>query len=285
MKLVRYGPPGAEKPGLIDRQGALRDLSGEIADVEGAALQPAALAHLASLEPERLPRVPDRPRFGPPIARIGKVVAIGLNYADHAAEAGLTVPKEPIVFMKATSSIVGPDDAVVIPRGSRKSDWEVELAVAIGRPTSYVEEADALNHVAGYLICNDVSEREYQTERSGQWDKGKGCDSFCPLGPWLVTRDEIPDPQALELWLELNGERMQKGNTRTMVFGVAHLVHYVSQFMSLQPGDIITTGTPPGVGMGMKPPRYLKPGDSMRLAVAGLGEQTQKVVAWSPGLL
>jgi 2-keto-4-pentenoate hydratase/2-oxohepta-3-ene-1,7-dioic acid hydratase in catechol pathway len=285
MKLVRYGPPGAEKPGLIDRQGALRDLSGEIADVEGAALQPAALAHLASLEPERLPRVPDRPRFGPPIARIGKVVAIGLNYADHAAEAGLTVPKEPIVFMKATSSIVGPDDAVVIPRGSRKRDWEVELAVAIGRPISYVEEADALNHVAGYLICNDVSEREYQTERSGQWDKGKGCDSFCPLGPWLVTRDEIPDPQALELWLELNGERMQKGNTRTMVFGVAHLVHYVSQFMSLQPGDIITTGTPPGVGMGMKPPRYLKPGDSMRLAVAGLGEQTQKVVAWSPGLL
>ena len=285
MKLVRYGPPGAEKPGLIDRQGALRDLSGEIADVEGAVLQPAALAHLASIDPARLPSVPDRPRFGPPIARIGKVVAIGLNYADHAAEAGLTVPKEPIVFMKATSSIVGPDDAVVIPRGSRKSDWEVELAVAIGRPASYVEEADAMTHVAGYLICNDVSEREYQTERSGQWDKGKGCDSFCPLGPWLVTRDEIPDPQALDLWLDLNGERMQKGNTRTMVFGVAHLVHYVSQFMSLQPGDIITTGTPPGVGMGMKPPRYLKPGDSMRVAVAGLGEQTQKVVAWSAGHL
>jgi 2,4-diketo-3-deoxy-L-fuconate hydrolase len=194
----------------------------------------------------------------------------------------LTVPKEPIVFMKATSSIAGPDDPVVIPRGSRKSDWEVELAVAIGRPASYVEEADAMNHVAGYLICNDLSEREYQTERSGQWDKGKGCDSFCPLGPWLVTRDEVPDPQALDLWLELNGERVQKGNTRTMVFGVAHLVHYVSQFMSLQPGDIITTGTPPGVGMGMKPPRYLKPGDSIRLGVAGLGEQTQKVVAWSP---
>jgi 2-keto-4-pentenoate hydratase/2-oxohepta-3-ene-1,7-dioic acid hydratase in catechol pathway len=282
MKLVRYGPPGAEKPGLIDRQGALRDLSGEIADVDGAALQPAALAHLASLDPARLPKVPDRPRFGPPVARIGKVVAIGLNYADHAAESGLKVPKEPIVFLKATSSIVGPDDAVVIPRGSQKSDWEVELAVAIGRPARYVAEADAMNHVAGYLICNDVSEREYQTERSGQWDKGKGCDSFCPLGPWLVTRDEIPDPQALDLWLELNGERVQKGSTRTMVFGVAHLVHYVSQFMSLQPGDIITTGTPPGVGMGMKPPRFLKPGDRMHLGVAGLGEQTQRVVAWSP---
>jgi len=282
MKLVRYGPPGAEKPGLIDRQGALRDLSGEIADIDGAALQPAALAHLGSLDPARLAKVAGRPRLGPPVARIGKVVAIGLNYADHAAEAGLKVPKEPIVFMKATSSIVGPDDAVVIPRGSQKSDWEVELAVAIGRPASYVEEADAMSHVAGYLTCNDVSEREYQTERSGQWDKGKGCDSFCPLGPWLVTRDEIPDPQALDLWLELNGERVQKGNTRTMVFGVAHLVHYVSQFMSLQPGDIITTGTPPGVGMGMKPPRFLKPGDSMRLGVAGLGEQTQKVVAWSP---
>ena len=282
MKLVRYGPPGAEKPGLIDRQGALRDLSGEIADVDGAALQPAALAHLASVDPARLPKVPDRPRFGPPVARIGKVVAIGLNYADHAAESGLKVPKEPIVFLKATSSIVGPDDTVVIPRGSQKSDWEVELAVAIGRPARYVEEADAMNHVAGYLICNDVSEREYQTERSGQWDKGKGCDSFCPLGPWLVSRDEIPDPQALDLWLELNGERVQKGSTRTMVFGVAHLVHYVSQFMSLQPGDIITTGTPPGVGMGMKPPRFLKPGDRMHLGVAGLGEQTQRVVAWSP---
>lgn len=282
MKLVRYGPPGAEKPGLIDREGVLRDLSGEIADVDGAALQPAALAYLCSLDPTRLPKVADRPRFGPPVARIGKVVAIGLNYADHAAEAGLKVPKEPIVFMKATSSIAGPDDAVVIPRGSQKSDWEVELAFAIGRPASYVEEADAMNHVAGYLICNDLSEREYQTERSGQWDKGKGCDSFCPLGPWLVTRDEIPYPQVLDLWLELNGERVQKGNTRTMVFGVAHLVHYVSQFMSLQPGDIITTGTPPGVGMGMKPPRYLKPGDSMRLGVTGLGEQTQKVVAWSP---
>jgi 2-keto-4-pentenoate hydratase/2-oxohepta-3-ene-1,7-dioic acid hydratase in catechol pathway len=282
MRLVRYGPQGAEKPGLIDRQGVLRDLSGEIADIDGGVLQPAALAHLASLDPAHLPKVPDRPRFGPPVARVGKVVAIGLNYADHAAEAGMAVPKEPIVFMKATSSIGGPDDAVVIPRGSQKSDWEVELAVAIGRPARYVEEADALNHVAGYLICNDVSEREFQSERGGQWDKGKGCDSFCPLGPWLVTRDEIPDPQVLDLWLEVNGKRMQKGNTRTMVFGVAHLVHYISQFMSLQPGDIITTGTPPGVGLGMKPPRFLKPGDAMRLSIAGLGEQNQKVIAWSP---
>jgi 2,4-didehydro-3-deoxy-L-rhamnonate hydrolase len=282
MKLVRYGPSGAEKPGLIDGQGVLRDLSAETADVDGAALQPAALAHLASLDPASLPLVPDRPRFGPPITRIGKVVAIGLNYADHAAEAGLKVPKEPIVFLKATSSIVGPNDRVVIPRASQKSDWEVELAVAIGKPARYVDEKDAMGHVAGYLICNDVSEREFQTERAGQWDKGKGCDTFCPLGPWLVTREEIADPQVLDLWLDLNGECMQKGSTRTMVFGVAHLVHYVSQFMALLPGDIITTGTPPGVGMGMKPPRYLKPGDRMHLGVAGLGEQTQQVVAWSP---
>jgi 2-keto-4-pentenoate hydratase/2-oxohepta-3-ene-1,7-dioic acid hydratase in catechol pathway len=281
MKLLRYGPPGAEKPGLLDRRGNLRDLSVEIGDIDGAALQPAALAHLASLDPEKLPAVPGRPRLGSPIARIGKVVAIGLNYADHAAESGLKPPAEPIIFMKTTSSIVGPDDDVVIPRGSQKSDWEVELAVAIGRPARYVEEADAMKHVAGYLICNDVSERNYQTERGGQWDKGKGCDTFCPLGPWLVTSDEIPDPQALDLSLDVSGERMQTGTTRTMIFGVAHLVHYVSQFMSLQPGDIITTGTPPGVGMGKKPPRYLKPGDTMRLSVTGLGEQNQKVVAWS----
>jgi 2-keto-4-pentenoate hydratase/2-oxohepta-3-ene-1,7-dioic acid hydratase in catechol pathway len=280
MKLVRYGLPGAEKPGLIDSQGTLRDLSGEIADIDGSALQPGALAHLAALDPATLPKISGRPRLGSPIANVGKVVAIGLNYADHAAETGSKIPKEPIVFAKATSSIVGPDDAVVIPRGSQKSDWEVELAVAIGRPARYVEEADALDHVAGYLICNDVSEREYQIERGGQWDKGKGCDTFCPLGPWLVTRDEIADPQKLDLWLEVNGSRMQTGNTRTMIFGVAHLVHYVSQFMSLQPGDIITTGTPPGVGMGMKPPRFLKSGDKMRLGIAGLGEQNQKVVAW-----
>ena len=281
MKLLRYGPAGAEKPGLLDRQGAIRDLSAEIGDIDGAALQPAALAHLASLDPAKLPKVAGKPRLGAPVAKVGKVVAIGLNYADHAAESGLKVPSEPIIFMKTTSSIVGPDDDVVIPRGSEKSDWEVELAVAIGRPARYVEEADALKHVAGYLICNDVSERHYQTERGGQWDKGKGCDTFCPLGPWLVTSDEVPDPQTLDLALDVSGQRMQTGNTRTMVFGVAHLVHYVSQFMSLQPGDIITTGTPPGVGMGKKPPRYLKPGDTMRLTVAGLGEQNQKVVAWS----
>ncbi len=283
MKLVRYGLSGAEKPGLIDRQGILRDLSGEVADIDGAALQPAALAHLASIEPARLPVVAGRPRLGAAVARIGKVIGIGLNYADHAAETGAKIPAEPIVFMKAVSSITGPDDEITLPRGSQKTDWEVELAVAIGRPARYVEEADALSHVAGYLICNDVSEREYQTERGGQWDKGKGCDSFCPLGPWLVTREEIADPQNLDMWLDVNGQRMQTGSTKTMIFGVAHLVHYVSQFMALLPGDIITTGTPPGVGMGKKPPRYLKAGDSVSLGVAGLGQQSQKVVAWSAG--
>ena len=283
MKLVRYGLSGAEKPGLIDRQGILRDLSGEVADIDGAALQPAALSHLASIEPARLPVVAGRPRLGAAVARIGKVIGIGLNYADHAAETGAKIPAEPIVFMKAVSSITGPDDEITLPRGSQKTDWEVELAVAIGRPARYVEEADALSHVAGYLICNDVSEREYQTERGGQWDKGKGCDSFCPLGPWLVTREEIADPQNLDMWLDVNGQRMQTGSTKTMIFGVAHLVHYVSQFMALLPGDIITTGTPPGVGMGKKPPRYLKAGDSVSLGVAGLGQQSQKVVAWSAG--
>src|SRR4029077_12674149 len=281
MKLVRYGLSGAEKPGLIDRQGILRDLSGEVEDIDGAALQPAALAHLASIEPARLPVVAGRPRLGAAGGRVGKVIGIGLNYADHAAETGAKIPAEPIVFMKAVSSITGPDDEITLPRGSQKTDWEVELAVAIGRPARYVEEADALKHVAAYLICSDVSERHYQTERGGQWDKGKGCDTFCPLGPWLVTTDEIPDPQALDLALDVSGKRMQTGNPRTMVFGVAHLVHYVSQFMSLQPGDIITTGTPPGVGMGMKPPRYLKAGDTMRVSVTGLGEQNQKVLAWS----
>ena len=283
MKLVRYGLSGAEKPGLIDRQGILRDLSGEVADIDGAALQPAALAHLASIEPARLPVVAGRPRLGAAVARVGKVIGIGLNYADHAAETGAKIPAEPIVFMKAVSSITGPDDEITLPRGSQKTDWEVELAVAIGRPARYVEEADALSHVAGYLICNDVSEREYQTERGGQWDKGKGCDSFCPIGPWLVTREEIADPQNLDMWLDVNGQRMQTGSTKTMIFGVAHLVHYVSQFMALLPGDIVTTGTPPGVGMGKKPPRYLKAGDSVSLGVAGLGQQSQKVVAWSAG--
>src|SRR5690349_4075339 len=283
MKLVRYGLPGSEKPGLIDRQGGLRDLSGEVADINGAALHPASLAHLASLDPSRLPAVPGKPRFGPCVGSVGKVVAIGLNYADHAAETGAKIPAEPIVFMKAVSSIMGPDDDIMLPRGSQKTDWEVELAVAIGRPARYVEEKDALSHVAGYMICNDVSEREYQTERGGQWDKGKGCDTFCPLGPWLVTGDEVGDPQKLDMWLDVNGTRMQNGSTRTMIFGVAHLVHYVSQFMALLPGDIITTGTPPGVGMGKKPPHYLKAGDTVSLGVQGLGRQSQKVMAWSAG--
>jgi 2-keto-4-pentenoate hydratase/2-oxohepta-3-ene-1,7-dioic acid hydratase in catechol pathway len=280
MKLVRYGEAGREKPGLIDAGGKLRDLSAAVDDLGGHALRPEGLAKVKALDPAKLPLVPGNPRLGVPVAGIGKIVAIGLNYSDHAAESNLPVPKEPIIFMKATSSLSGPNDRVVIPRGSEKSDWEVELAVVIGKPASYVTEADALSHVAGYLICNDVSERAFQIERGGQWDKGKGCDTFCPLGPWLVTGDEIKDPQALDMWLDLNGEKAQRGNTRTMVFGVAHIVSYVSQFMSLQTGDVITTGTPPGVGMGMKPPRYLRPGDVMTLGIAGLGEQRQECVAW-----
>jgi 2,4-didehydro-3-deoxy-L-rhamnonate hydrolase len=280
MKLVRYGETGREKPGLVDAGGKLRDLSAAVDDLGGNALRPEGLAKLKALDPAKLPLVPGTPRFGVPVTGIGKIVAIGLNYSDHAAESNLPVPKEPIIFMKATSSLSGPNDRVVIPKDSVKSDWEVELAVVIGKPASYVTEAQALSHVAGYLICNDVSERAYQIERGGQWDKGKGCDSFCPLGPWLVTADEIKDPQALDMWLDLNGEKAQRGNTRTMVFGVAHIISYVSQFMSLQTGDVITTGTPPGVGMGMKPPRYLKPGDVMTLGIAGLGEQRQECVAW-----
>ncbi len=281
MKLVRYGTRGKEKPGLIDVGGKLRDLSAVIPDLAGAALLPAGLASLKALDHAKLPEVPGKPRLGVPVAGIGKIVAIGLNYSDHAAESGLPVPKEPIIFMKATSSLCGPNDPVTIPRGSEKSDWEVELAAVIGKPASYIEEKDALAHVAGYLICNDVSERAYQIERGGQWDKGKGCDTFCPLGPWLVTSDEIPDPQVLDMKLDVNGEAMQRGNTRTMIFGMATIVSYVSQFMSLQPGDVITTGTPPGVGMGKKPPRYLKPGDVMTLSIQGLGEQRQECVAWT----
>jgi 2,4-didehydro-3-deoxy-L-rhamnonate hydrolase len=280
MKLVRYGRPGKEKPGLIDDNGKLRDLSKKLKEIDAAALAPASLKKLAKLKTGSLPLVRGTPRYGTPIAKIGKIVAIGLNYSDHAAETGAKVPKEPIVFMKATTCINGPHDDVTLPRDSRKSDWEVELAVVIGTKAQYVEESKALSYIAGYLICNDVSEREYQTERGGQWDKGKGCDTFGPLGPWLVTRDEVPDPQSLDMWLDVNGQRMQTGNTRTMVFGVAHLVHYVSQFMTLMPGDVITTGTPPGVGMGKNPPTFLKPGDVMTLGVAGLGEQRQKVVAW-----
>jgi 2-keto-4-pentenoate hydratase/2-oxohepta-3-ene-1,7-dioic acid hydratase in catechol pathway len=280
MKLVRYGAPGKEKPGLIDAGGKLRDLSAVIPDLAGDALLPAGIVALRTLDPAKLPEVSGKPRLGVPVSGIGKIVAIGLNYSDHAAESGLPVPPEPIIFMKATSSLSGPNDPVVIPRGAEKTDWEVELAAVIGKPASYVEEKDALAHVAGYLICNDVSERAYQIERGSQWDKGKGCDTFCPLGPWLVTSDEIPDPQVLDMRLDVNGKAMQRGNTRTMIFGMATIVSYVSQFMSLQPGDVITTGTPPGVGMGMKPPRYLKPGDVMTLSIQGLGEQRQECVAW-----
>jgi 2-keto-4-pentenoate hydratase/2-oxohepta-3-ene-1,7-dioic acid hydratase in catechol pathway len=280
MKLVRYGEAGREKPGLVDGGGKLRDLSAAVDDLAGHALRPEGLAKLKALDPSKLPLVSGNPRLGVPLGGIGKIVAIGLNYSDHAAESNLPVPKEPIIFFKATSSLTGPNDPVTIPKGSEKSDWEVELAVVIGKPASYVGEAEALSHVAGYLICNDVSERAFQIERGGTWDKGKGCDSFCPLGPWLVTGDEIEDPQALDMWLDINGEKAQRGNTRTMIFGVATIVSYVSQFMSLQTGDVITTGTPPGVGMGMKPPRYLTSGDVMTLGIQGLGEQRQQCVAW-----
>ena len=282
MKLVRFGKAGQEKPGLIDGDGKLRDLSKKLREIDGAALAPAKLKELRGLKIDRLPVVRGRPRLGVPIKGIGKVIAIGLNYADHAAESGVAPPKEPVIFTKAISSIVGPNDNVTIPKDSQKTDWEVELAVAIGRTARYVPEERALDYVAGCLICNDVSEREFQLERAGTWDKGKGCDSFCPLGPWLVTKDEIRDPQDLDMWLDVNGERMQSGSTKTMIFGVANLVSYVSRFITLLPGDIITTGTPPGVGMGKKPPRYLKPGEVMTLGIAGLGEQRQTCVAWKP---
>lgn len=281
MKLVRYGQPGQEKPGLIDAQGQLRDLSAQVADIDGAALSPASLQKLAAIDAASLPAVSGQVRYGPPVARVGKIICVGLNYADHAAETGAPIPAEPILFLKPSSSIIGPDDTVVIPRGSVKTDWEVELGVVIGRKASYVTEAEALDYVAGYTIVNDVSEREYQLERGGQWDKGKGCDTFSPIGPWMVTRDEVADPQALALWLEVNGRRFQDGSTRTMIFGVAKLVSYISEFMSLHPGDIISTGTPPGVGLGQKPPVYLKAGDTMRVGIQGLGEQQQATRAWS----
>lgn len=286
MKLIRYGAKGAEKPGLIDAQGRVRALSGVIADIDAQALSPAGLARLRALDAASLPLVDKPGRFAPPWGWCGKFLCIGLNYADHAAEAGMPLPKEPILFMKPISARVGPDDAVVLPQGSVKGDWEVELGVVIGTRARYVPEADALQHVAGYCIVNDVSEREYQLERGGQWDKGKGCDTFGPVGPWLVTSDEIPDPQALPMWCEVNGKRMQNGNTRTMVFGVKQLVSYLSRFMTLEPGDLIATGTPPGVGMGVKPqPQYLKPGDTMRLGIEGLGVQQQAVHAWNPALI
>jgi 2-keto-4-pentenoate hydratase/2-oxohepta-3-ene-1,7-dioic acid hydratase in catechol pathway len=258
----------------------LHDLADHVTDIDGAALVPEALDMLRSLDPTALALVHGEHRLGAPVGKVGKVIAVGLNYADHAAESGLKVPDEPILFMKATSAICGPNDDVIIPRGSKKSDWEVELAIVIGKEARYVSEQDASDHIAGYTICNDVSERHFQIERSGQWVKGKSADTFCPLGPWLVTADEIADPQQLDLWLDVSGERMQTGSTRTMVFGAHFLVSYVSQFMALQPGDIIPTGTPPGVGMGKNPQRWLKPGDEMRLGISGLGEQRQRVKAW-----
>jgi len=285
MKLVRYGKPGQEKPGLIDSHGQLRDLSKVIQDVSPDQLSDKALAKLRKLKTDKLPLVKGKPRMGCPISHISKFVAIGLNYADHAAEAGMPIPKEPIVFLKANNSIQGPDDNVMLPKGSVKSDWEVELGIVIGTEARYVSQKDALNHVAGYCVVNDVSEREYQLERGGRWDKGKGCDTFGPIGPWLVTRDEVPNPQKLHMWLDHNGQRMQDGNTKTMIFGVAKLVSYVSQFMTLNPGDVITTGTPPGVGMGVKKngkpaPVFLKAGDTMALGIEGLGVQHQHVVAF-----
>ncbi len=276
MKLLRYGPVGQEKPGLLDAGGRIRDLSSVIPDLAGEALSDAAQARLRALDPASLPLVPGEPRIGACVGQIGKFVCIGLNYADHAAESGLPVPSEPVVFAKWTSAVCGPNDGIEIPRDSLKTDWEVELGVVIGRPCKNVDEADALDYVAGYCVINDVSEREWQIERGGQWDKGKGFDSFGPIGPWLVTRDEVPDPQQLSLWLEVDGHRYQDGSTRTMIFGVAEVIAYLSRCMSLQPGDVISTGTPPGVGMGVKPaPVYLKPGQTVRLGIDGLGEQRQ----------
>jgi len=278
MRLVRYGDAGKEKPGILDAQGAIRDLSGVVADIDGSALAPDSLAKLRGLNADSLPKVGGNPRLGSPVAMPSKLVAIGLNYSDHAKEANQAIPSEPIIFMKATSSICGPNDAVVLPKGSKKGDWEVELAFVIGKKAQSVSEADALSYVAGYLICNDVSEREWQLERGPTWDKGKGFDTFAPLGPWVVTADEIRDPQSLAMWLDLNGKRMQTGNTNTMIFSVKKLVSYISYCMTLLPGDVVTTGTPPGVGLGVKPnPVFLKPGDSMRLGIDGLGEQKQPV--------
>ncbi len=278
MKLVRYGNPGKEKPGLIDAEGKLRDLSAIIKDIGPDQLGDAALAKIARVKTDKLPLVRGKPRMGCPLTGVGKFIAIGLNFADHAAESGLPIPPEPIVFMKATTCIQGPNDPVMLPKGSVKSDWEVELGVVIGTKARYVSQKEALNFVAGYCTINDVSEREFQIERGGTWDKGKGCDTFGPIGPWLVTRDEVPNPQKLDMWLDVNGKRVQTGNTKTMIFSVAKIVSYVSQFMTLMPGDVITTGTPPGVGLGMKPPVFLKKGDVMTLGIQGLGDQAQTVV-------
>ncbi len=279
MKLLRYGEPGAEKPGMLAIDGSIRDLSGVVADIDGRVLSPDKLAELGAVDPMSLPTVPDGVRLGPAVGAVGKVVCIGLNYSDHAKESGQPIPDEPIIFMKAPSAINGPFDDVVLPRGSEKSDWEVELGVVIGRHAKYVAESAALDYVAGYCVVNDVSERAYQLEGTGQWVKGKSADTFCPFGPYLVTRDEVPDPQDLPMWLEVDGHRYQNGNTSTMIFGVAHLVSYISRFMSLQPGDLIATGTPPGVGAGQKPPVFLRHGNRMRLSIEGLGVMEQKVRA------
>lgn len=279
MKLVRYGPPHQEKPGILDSDGQVHDISGAVPDIAGEYLLPATLASLNNTDLGRLPVVPGNPRLGPCVGRVGKFICIGLNYSDHAAEAGMKVPSEPVIFMKATSAICGPNDDIVIPRGGTKTDWEVELGVVIGTPAKYVSESEAMSCVAGYCVINDLSERVFQLEGTGQWVKGKSADTFGPIGPWLVTADEIPDPQNLKMWLEVDGHRYQNGSTRTMIFGVPQLVSYLSRFMSLQPGDIISTGTPPGVGMGQRPPVYLRAGNRMRLGIEGLGEQNQRVVA------
>lgn len=281
MKLLRYGPAGQERPGLLDRDGGIRDLSGAVRDIDGEALAPASLDRLQRLDPASLPLVTGTPRLGPCVGSVSKIVAIGLNYRLHAQEAGAAIPSEPIFFMKAPSSICGPNDDVIIPKGSEKTDYEVELGIVIGSLTRYVAVHDARRHVAGFCVVNDVSEREFQIERGGQWTKGKSADTFCPIGPWLVTADEVPDPGKLALWTEVNGERRQSSNTADLIFGVDHIVSYVSQFMTLMPGDVIPTGTPSGVGMGFKPPKFLKPGDRMRLSVEGLGEQNQRLVAHS----
>ncbi|TPK90190.1 MULTISPECIES: fumarylacetoacetate hydrolase family protein [unclassified Mesorhizobium] len=275
MKLLRYGEVGSERPGLLYADGTIRDLSAHVADIAGTVLHPASLEMLSKLDPKSLPAVSGKPRLGACVAGTGKFICIGLNYSDHAAETGAKVPPEPIIFMKASSAIVGPDDDVLIPRGSEKTDWEVELGVVIGKTAKYVSEADALDYVAGYCVAHDVSERAFQAERQGQWTKGKSCDTFGPTGPWLVTKDEVSDPQNLKMWLTVNGKTMQDGSTRTMVYGVKYLVSYLSQFMSLHPGDIISTGTPPGVGLGMKPPVFLKAGDVVELGIEGLGQQKQ----------
>jgi 2-keto-4-pentenoate hydratase/2-oxohepta-3-ene-1,7-dioic acid hydratase in catechol pathway len=278
VKLLRTGEAGSERPALLDGQGHLRDLSAIVADIGGDVLLPESLVKIRALEASKLPKITGSPRIGPCVAGVGKIVCVGLNYKDHAAEANMPIPAEPILFLKPTSAIIGPNDDVEIPLGAEKTDWEVELGIVIGKPAKYAPLERALDHVAGYCVFNDVSERAFQLDRGGQWDKGKGCDTFAPIGPWLVTREEVPDPQALDLWLEVDGHRFQSGNTRTMIFGVAHLVSYISHFMSLRSGDVIATGTPPGVGMGRRPPVFLKPGQSMRVGITGLGVQNQRTV-------